>query len=130
MNSNVSMIFCFVLIFTASYQDYSTFGCYRGDESNYVKSQCDNCVYGVSCMCVKVLNVPGKGDVRDCYANPHNSLDHMVGTCFTNNYQGYLTPICYCNTPFCNSASLLKNKVVSIVILSFFILYNYLTPSL
>ena len=65
-------------------------------------------------MCVKVLNVPGRGDVRECYANPHNSLDHMVGTCFTNNYQGYITPICYCNTPFCNSANLtlIKNPII------------------
>jgi hypothetical protein len=65
-------------------------------------------------MCVKVLNVPGRGDVRECYANPHNSLDHMVGTCFTNNYQGYITPICYCNTPFCNSANstLIKSPII------------------
>ena len=106
------------------FQDYASFGCYRGDESNFERAQCDNCVYGVSCMCVKVLNVPGRGDVRDCYANPHNSLDHMVGTCFTNNYQGYLTPICYCDTPFCNSASIVTLPFSSIVIIVILAMYN------
>ena len=100
----------------ATYDDYSTFGCYQGEESNYEKSQCDNCVYGVPCMCVKILNVPGKGDVRGCYANPHNSLDHMVGTCFTNNYQGYLTPICYCDTPFCNTGSTTEISITSVLV--------------
>ena len=77
-------------------------------------------------MCVKVLNVPGKGDVRDCYANPHNSLDHMTGTCFTNNYQGYLTPICYCDTPFCNAGSLTHISTSSIILISSLLLYFYI----
>ena len=117
--TNLSFILC-----TGDFQDYASFGCYRGDESNFERAQCDNCVYGVSCMCVKVLNVPGRGDVRDCYANPHNSLDHMVGTCFTNNYQGYLTPICYCDTPFCNSASIVNLPFSSIVIIVILAMYN------
>ena len=117
--AHLSFILCI-----GDFQDYASFGCYRGDESNFERAQCDNCVYGVSCMCVKVLNVPGRGDVRDCYANPHNSLDHMVGTCFTNNYQGYLTPICYCDTPFCNSASLVNLPFSSIVIIVIVAMYN------
>ena len=110
----------------ARYEDYSTFGCYRGEGDSYEKSQCNNCVYGVPCMCVKVLNVPGKGDIRDCYANPHNSLDHMVGTCFTNNFQGYLTPICYCDTPFCNTGSTtqIPTKIILLILISS--LYHYI----
>ena len=110
----------------ARYEDYSTFGCYRGEGDSYEKSQCNNCVYGVPCMCVKVLNVPGKGDIRDCYANPHNSLDHMVGTCFTNNYQGYLTPICYCDTPFCNTGSTTHISTKSILLILISSLYHYI----
>ena len=77
-------------------------------------------------MCVKVLNVPGKGDIRDCYANPHNSLDHMVGTCFTNNFQGYLTPICYCDTPFCNTGSTTHISTKSTLLILISSLYHYI----
>lgn len=99
------LLMCTIICKGAEFQDDSTsFGCYRGIGDNYVQAQCDNCFYGVPCLCVKVLNVPEIGDVRKCYANPHNSLDHMVGTCMANNYQGHITPICYCDTPFCNSA--------------------------
>ena len=89
--------------------------------------ECDNCVYGVSCMCVKILNVDGRGDVRDCYANPHNSLDHNVGACVTNNYNGYITPICYCDTPFCNTGSIAHVSITNVLLLVFATIYQILS---
>ena len=87
-----------------------SFGCYRGERGKYSKCKCENCVVGITCMCLKAKNIPGRGDVLDCHtASESNSLvktysNSMTEFCFTSKYQGHMTSICYCNTPFCNAS--------------------------
>ena len=114
---------------TFSYQvpKIPPFGCYRGERGKYAKCQCENCVAGITCMCLKAKNVPGRGDVLDCHtASESNSLvktysNSMTEFCFTSKYQGYMTSICYCNTPFCN-ASPSCNSLNTLSLLSAFLI--------
>ena len=104
------------------------FGCYRGERGQYSKCKCENCIVGVTCMCLKAKNVPGRGDVLDCHTiSQSNSLvkmyqNSMTEICFTNKYQGHMTSICYCNTPFCNGSQSIMSLNIFFFVSAFLIM--------
>ena len=106
------------------------FGCYSGEKGKYSKCKCQSCVIGVSCMCLKAKNIPGRGDVLDCHTTSHSSSlvkttsYSMTESCFTNKYQGYMTSICYCNTPFCNESTFVRPLTIFTTISAFLIIWK------